>query len=114
MAASIKLLFLLLISLSFTYITSEPEPEPEPQRFSLENILDQLKSHISVLGFLSFSICVCVCGIISATWALMCSGISIDWSVWLLTKCVGLSSLRMCCFIICRYSPPCETCVYAS
>ncbi|KAI5584232.1 hypothetical protein POPTR_006G076700v4 [Populus trichocarpa] len=49
MAASIKLLFLLLISLSFTYITSEPEPEPEPQRFSLENILDQLKSHISVL-----------------------------------------------------------------
>ncbi|XP_061964769.1 uncharacterized protein LOC133689067 isoform X3 [Populus nigra] len=47
MAGSIKLLFLLLISLSFTYITSEPEPEP--QRFSLEDILDQLKSHISVL-----------------------------------------------------------------
>ena len=104
MAASVKLLFLLLISLSFTYITSEPEPEPEPepelQRFSLENILDQLKSHISVLGFLSFSIYVCVCDVISATWALMCSGIWIDWSVWLLTKCVGLWSLRICCFII--------------
>ncbi|CAK7345755.1 unnamed protein product [Dovyalis caffra] len=57
MAVSIKpLLILSIIAFSFTYITSEPlpelEPEPEPQHFSLENVLDQLKSHISLLDTL--------------------------------------------------------------
>ena len=91
MAASIKLLFLLLISLSFTYITSEPEPEPEPQRFSLENILDQLKSHISVLGFLSFSICVCV-------WYYQCNmGSDVQ---WYFDRLICLVADKVCRFVV--------------